>query len=101
MRQSDIRFAECGQLADAEHAVIEEKQRIDDAAVIVDMLVERIAELIDQADSAQTGVGRRIGAAIELRALVLTRDPTPRGDSKRNRGVRDCRTTISCRGCEF
>jgi len=45
---SDISLAERGQLADAQRPVVEEKHGIDDAAVIVDVLVERIAEPILQ-----------------------------------------------------
>ena len=41
-------LVERGQLADAQRPVVEEKQGIDDAAVIVDVLVERIAEAIFQ-----------------------------------------------------
>ena len=61
----DIGRAQCGQLADAQHPVIEEKQGIDDAAVKMDMLVERIAEAVDENDGAETSIVGGIGAALE------------------------------------
>ena len=62
---SDISLAERGQLADTQRPIVEEEQGVDDAAVKMDVLVERIAEAVDEADGAETGVGRRIGAALE------------------------------------
>ena len=63
--RGDSGLAERRQLADAKHSVVEVEQRIDDAAMVVNMLVERIAEAMDETDGAEPGVPGCIGAALE------------------------------------
>ncbi len=60
--RGDSGLAERGQLADAKLAVHEVEHRIDDAAVVVDMLIERIAKAMDETDGAETGVQRLISS---------------------------------------
>ena len=65
LNRGDIGLAQGGQLAGAKLPVHEVEQRIDDAAIKVDMFVERIAETVDEADSAETGVPGCIRATFD------------------------------------
>ena len=83
----DIGFAERGQLADAKLAVHEVEHRIDDAAVVVDMLIERIAKAMDETDGAEMGIRGCIGATPD-QLLQITRH-------------RICRTALTAVGLVF
>ena len=61
--RGDIGLAEGGQLADAKLTLVEVEQCVDDTAVEVDMLVERIAEAMDETNGAKTGVLGCIGGS--------------------------------------
>ena len=63
--RGDIGLAEGGQLVDAKLTLFEVEQCVADTAVEVDMLVERIAEAMDETDGAKTGVLGCIGAALD------------------------------------
>ena len=65
LNRGDIGLAQVGQLAGAKLPVHEVEQRIDDAAMKVDMFVERIAETVDETDGAEMGVPWCIGATFD------------------------------------
>ncbi len=67
--RNDIGLAERGQLADAQLSVFEVEHGIDDTAMEMDVLVERITEAMDETDGAETGVLGCIRATFDQRLL--------------------------------